>query len=125
MGNGKEAALPNPSPPSLIGKDPVAAYERARQETLQVYGEPGAIDKTGPALGIAFTDQLIHGWDLATATGQDATMPADLAQAAFGMIDGRLPDDQRGDGFKPAIDVGAGAPAQDKLLAYTGRRPSR
>jgi uncharacterized protein (TIGR03086 family) len=120
---GEEASLPSPTPPARIGDDPVAAYDEIRTETLRAYGEPGVIEKTGPSLGIAFADQLVHGWDLAKATGQDATMPDDLASAAFGMLDGRLTDDQRGAGFGPAVKVGDGASPQDRLLAYTGRQP--
>ena len=120
---GEQASLPSPSPPASIGDDPVAAYEDIRQETLRAYREPGVLEKTGPSLGIAFVDQLVHGWDLAKATGQDATMPDHLAQAAFAMIDGRLTADQRGAGFKPAVDVPDRASAQDKLIAYTGRQP--
>ena len=40
------------------------------------------------------------------------------------MIHGRFTDDQRKGVFKPEIDVPADASAQDKLLAYTGRKPS-
>ena len=82
------------------------------------------IEKTGPSLGIAFSDQLLHGWDLATATAQDATMPAGLPEAAFEMIHGRFTDDQRQGVFKPEVAVPEGASAQDRLLAYTGRDPS-
>jgi len=120
---GEQASLPNPSPPELIGDDPVTAYESCRQATLRAFRAPGMLEKLGPMLGIAFTDQLIHGWDLATATGQDATMPDDLARAAFAAIDGRLTDDQRGSAFQPPIAVGDDATAQVKLLAYSGRRP--
>ena len=121
---GEEASLPSPHPPSLIGNDPVRAYREQTEATLRAYREPGVIEKTGPSLGIAFVDQLVHGWDLASATGQDATMPDDLAAAAFSMIDGRLTDDQRkGGGFKPAVDVPANASSQDQLVAYTGRQP--
>jgi uncharacterized protein (TIGR03086 family) len=122
-GRGEEAAFPSPSPPELIGDDPVATYDGIRQEMLQVYGEPGVVEKTGPLLGIAFADQLIHGADLAQATGQDATMPDDLASAAFAMIDGQLTDERRGAAFKPAVSVPDDASAQEKLLAYTGRAP--
>ena len=38
------------------------------------------IDRTGPALAIAFSDQLLHGWDLALSTGQEATMPDGLPE---------------------------------------------
>jgi uncharacterized protein (TIGR03086 family) len=120
---GEEASLPSPNPPSCIGDDPAAAYAEIRDETLRVHREPGVLEKTGPGLGIAFVDQLVHGWDLARATGQDATMPEDLAGAAFAMIDGRLTEEIRGPGFKPAVAVPDDASAQDKLLAYTGRRP--
>jgi uncharacterized protein (TIGR03086 family) len=121
---GEEATLPSPSPPPLIGNDPVAAYRDMRQETLRAHREPGVLEKTGPSLGIAFVDQLVHGWDLATATGQDAAMPGDLATAAFTMIDGQLTDDRRAPAFGPAVDVPDGSNAQDRLLAYTGRQPT-
>jgi uncharacterized protein (TIGR03086 family) len=120
---GEEAQLPRPEPPALIGDDPVAAYDDMRKETLRAFQETGAIERTGPALGIAFVDQLVHGWDLARATEQDATMPDDLAGAAFSMIDGQLTEDRRGPAFKAAVDVAVDASNQDRLLAYTGRTP--
>jgi uncharacterized protein (TIGR03086 family) len=122
---GEDASPPSPNPPKLLGDDPVADFEHARRETLSTYGEDGVIDKTGPSLGIAFSDQLLHGWDLATATGQDATMPDGLPQAAYEMIHGRFSDEQRKGVFKPELAVASSASAQDKLLAYTGRQPSR
>jgi uncharacterized protein (TIGR03086 family) len=120
---GEEASPPSANPPSLIGDDPVADFEQSRKELLSAFGKPGVVEKTGPSLGIAFCDTLIHGADLARATGQDDVMPDDLAQAAFSMLDGRLTDDQRGDAFKSAVDVTTDASAQEKLLAYTGRQP--
>ena len=90
---------------------------------MQAFGEDGVIEKTGPSLGIAFSDQLLHGWDLAKATGQDTTMPDGLAEAAYEMIHGRFTDDQRKGVFKAEVTVADDASAQDKLLAYTGRDP--
>jgi len=121
---GEDVSPPAPTPPELLGDDPIADFERGRTEMLSTYGAPGVIEKTGPSLGIAFSDQLLHGWDLAQATKQDATMPKGLPEAAYKMIHGRFTDDQRKGVFKPEIDVPADAPAQDKLLAYTGRTPS-
>ncbi len=86
--------------------------------------EPGVIEKTGPSLGIAFADQLLHGWDVAKATRQDATMPAGLAEGAYEMIHGRFTDEQRKGVFKPEVPLGADASPQERLLAYTGRNPS-
>jgi uncharacterized protein (TIGR03086 family) len=121
---GKDASMPAEDPPDRMGKDPVAAHEKARQAVLEAYREPGVIEKTGPSLGIAFSDQLIHGWDIARATGQDTAMPADLADAAYEMLNGRLTDENRGQGFKPERKIGDDASTQEKLLAYVGRDPS-
>ena len=121
---GREASPPSPVPTTTLGDDQVADFQQARANTLRTFGEPGVIDKTGTSLGIAFSDQLLHGWDLARATGQDETMPAGLPEAAYEIIHGRFTDEQRKGIFKPEVEVPAGASAQDKLLAYTGRTPS-
>ena len=67
-------------------------------------------------------DLLVHGWDLARATGLDERMePADverLTEAAkqFG-------DSARAPGvFGPEVQAPAGADAQAKVLAFIGRR---
>jgi uncharacterized protein (TIGR03086 family) len=112
-------------PPDLVGDDPPAAYERARAETLRTFGEPGVVDRTGPALGIAFSDLLLHGWDLAASTGQDPTMPDGLAEAAYSMVHGRFTEEQRKGVFKPEIMIDPDSPSQAKLLAYTGRDPTQ
>lgn len=120
---GGDASPPGAQPSELIGADPVGAYTSRRDQMLETFGEPGVIEKTGPALGIAFSDTLLHGWDLARATGQDATMPDGLAQAAYDTIHGRFTEEQRVGVFKPEIPVGPEASAQERLLAYTGRDP--
>jgi uncharacterized protein (TIGR03086 family) len=120
---GEDVSPPGPTPPQLLGDDAVVDFERARAETLRTFGAEGVIEKTGPSLGIAFSDQLLHGWDLAKATGQDNTMPDGLADAAYEMIHGKFTDEQRKGVFKPEVKVGEDASAQDRLLAYTGRTP--
>src|SRR5881227_3181067 len=122
---GMEVSPPSPTPPQMLSDDPVRDFERARAETLSTFSEPGVIEKTGPSLGIAFSDELLHGWDLAKASAQDATMPRGLPEAAFEFIHGRFTDDQRKGVFKPEVKVAKNASPQDKLLAYTGRDPSQ
>ncbi len=121
---GENASPPSPNPPNVLSDEPVADFKRASEETLNTFGEEGIIDKTGPSLGIAFSDQLLHGWDLARATGQDDIMPDGLAEKAYEMIHGKFTDEQRKGVFKPEVAVGADASAQDRLLAYTGRDQS-
>jgi uncharacterized protein (TIGR03086 family) len=121
---GEDVSPPASPPPELLSADPVADFDRARTETLRTYGEPGVIEKTGPSLGIAFGDQLLHGWDLAKATSQDATMPDGLPEAAYEIIHGRFTEDQRKGVFKPEVEVAPSASPQARLLAYTGRNPA-
>jgi uncharacterized protein (TIGR03086 family) len=115
---------PSPTPPDLITDDPVKDYQAATEKTLAAYQDASVTKEHGPTLGIGFVDQLVHGWDLATATGQDAAMPADLAETAFNMVNGRMDGDKRGEMFKPEVKVGDDASAQEKLLAYSGRDPA-
>jgi uncharacterized protein (TIGR03086 family) len=122
---GRQVSPPSSDPPDLVGKDPAAEFERAREDVLRVFSQPGVIEKTGPSLGIAFSDVLVHGWDVARATRQDDTMPDGLPEAAYDMIHGRFTDEQRKGVFKPQVDVPADASPQERLLAYTGRDPSR
>jgi uncharacterized protein (TIGR03086 family) len=122
---GEDVAPPAPNPPSIVSGDPVADFQRARDETLRTFEDPEVLEKMGPMLGIAFSDQLLHAWDLAKATGQDTTMPEGLAEAAYKTIFGRFTDDQRAGVFKPEVQVPPEASSQDRLLGYTGRDPSR
>lgn len=121
----KDVSPPAPTPPDLLGDDPAHDFTQARSELIETFRRPGVMEKAGPTLGIAFADQLLHGWDLAKASGQDATMPAGLPEAAYATIHGRFTEEQRKGVFKPEIAVGPDASAQDRLLAYTGRDPSQ
>jgi uncharacterized protein (TIGR03086 family) len=122
---GEDVSLPSPTPPRLVGENPVPTFEKGRSDLIRALGEPGVLEKTAPAPGIAFADQLLHGWDLAQGTGQDSTMPEGLPAVAYQLIHGRFTDEQREGLFKPAITVPASASPQVKLLAYTGRDPFR
>jgi uncharacterized protein (TIGR03086 family) len=112
-------------PPDLLSDDPISDFEEVRAEVLGTFGEPGVIERTGIALGAAFGDQLMHGWDLAVSTGQDPTMPEDLPEAAYAMLHGLFPEEQRKGVFNPEIRIDPESSVQLKLLAYTGRDPAR
>jgi uncharacterized protein (TIGR03086 family) len=131
--SGGTVAPPAGPPPELLGHDPAGEYEEARKKTIHAFSQPGVIDgmlnegqrPAAVMLGIAFCDQLVHGWDLAKATGQDTTMPPDLAAAAWQFLNGSIPDERRGPGnnFEAAVAVPENASDQDKLVAYCGRTP--
>ncbi len=69
-------------------------------------------------------DALIHTWDLATATGQDASLDPELVEACIAMFLPDMPERGRASGLVgPAVVVPDDASAQDRLLAAMGRRP--
>jgi uncharacterized protein (TIGR03086 family) len=71
-----------------------------------------------------FMDQLIHSWDLATATGQDTRLDAELVETCVEMFLPEMPERGRAAGLVgPAVAVAADASPQDRLLAAMGRRP--
>lgn len=82
----------------------------------------GPMPKAG-MLGIATSDLLIHTWDLSRAIGADETLPAGPVSAAHMGLQ-RIPEaGLRSEGmFGPAVDVGADADEQAKLLAFAGRQ---
>jgi uncharacterized protein (TIGR03086 family) len=123
-----------PSEP-FVG-DPMEAYEASIADLLASFREPGALERVvynpwerAPGAKHASriaVSHLAHGWDLAKATGQDATMPSDVAEAAMIAIDGRIPDWARGPsgaGYKPVVPTGPDATSQERLIAYLGRQP--
>lgn len=76
------------------------------------------------ALAVHFVDVLTHGWDLAVATGQDATLDPELASTAIDIV-GFYPPDVFGTEqyFAEGLPVPADAPPDVRLVAMLGRRP--
>jgi uncharacterized protein (TIGR03086 family) len=108
-------------------------YSRAAEEALIAWSRPGVLERLcrhsivgevpgSYALSIHAGDDLIHGWDLARATGQDDRMDAASAQFALDSFRVILSGERsRRKHFNAGIDVGAGADVQAVLLAFTGR----
>lgn len=122
--------------PPKFTDDPLPAYDASAKELLDAFHEPGALERVvsgtwGKAPGADHAvriavGHLAHGWDVSTATGQDASMPPDLADAALARIDGMIPDAARnpeGKPYKPVVPTAPDARSQDKLIAYLGRQP--
>ncbi len=113
----------------------VEAYRKAADDALATFQAPGALE--GPlhfpwgdtpgamALGLALADATVHGWDLATATGQKYEIDTDIAESVLGVVSMMEPKGEwpRGDNFKAPVEIPADAPAADQLIAYLGRQP--
>ena len=118
---GEDLPPPGPVPPRTLDDDPVGAFARLRTATLDAYSEDGVLDRTGPLLGIAFTEQLLHGWDLAVGTDQDATLDPEVVAVLLPDI---LEQEEmlRGSGmFGERVPVADDADDGTRLLAVLGR----
>ena len=116
----------------VLGADPLAAYDASATAAADVFAAPGALDAPcavsyGPVPGSVyaghrFLDVLIHGWDLAVASGQDATLDPDLIEACWEVVAPQA-DMLRASGmFGHEVGTQDGADEATRLLALLGRR---
>jgi uncharacterized protein (TIGR03086 family) len=115
-----------------LGGDPLDAYDRSAEAAAAAFDAPGALDAPcavsyGPVPGSVyaghrFIDILIHGWDLAAATGQDRRLDPALVDACWAEVQPQV-EVIRGSGmFGEEITILPDADAQTRLLAELGRR---
>jgi uncharacterized protein (TIGR03086 family) len=91
----------------------------------------GGATMPGAAMGVVALDEVVlHGWDLARATGQDDTIdPAELEQ--LWPMAQAIPEVMRTPGafgpgivvYGPVVEVPDDAPLQHRVLALLGRDP--
>jgi uncharacterized protein (TIGR03086 family) len=115
----------------LVGHSPYMAYEASAADAERAFCEPGALGAMcavsyGPIPGEAycrdrFLDVLVHGWDLARATGQDTTLDPELVAAALEIIEPHRELLAASGAFGTPSDPPAGADPQTRLLAWLGR----
>lgn len=119
-----------PGEPDL--SDPCHGLGVALGDLVAAVSAPGALDQTvaapfGDVPGETFArfialDGLVHGWDLAVATGQPYEPSDELVAAVDGFARGALDPLRDGDTFADAQDPGPGASPIERLAAFTGRR---
>jgi uncharacterized protein (TIGR03086 family) len=120
-----------PSEPDL--SDVLAGFGPAMENLFGALTAPGALDQKiaapfGEVPGEAFAryialDGLIHGWDLATATGQPYNPPDDLVAEIEAYAHQAVDPLRDGDAFSEAVEPAPDATPIERLAAYTGRRP--
>lgn len=125
---GPDATVPDIGPgwreelPAVFGelaaawRDPAAwtGVTRAGGVTL-----PGAV-----AAAVAADELVIHGWDLARATGQEYEPDPAALEASYGFLIVAADDPGRGNGiFGPVVPVPEDAPLLDRAIGLSGRDP--
>jgi uncharacterized protein (TIGR03086 family) len=87
----------------------------------------GGIDLPGEVAGVVALDELvIHGWDVARASGQDYDCDPAALEAIHGFVAevAAAGEEGRQGLFGPPVDVGDSAPLLDRVIGLTGRDPA-
>jgi uncharacterized protein (TIGR03086 family) len=88
--------------------------------------EVAGVRMPGAAMGVvALNEVLVHGWDLAVATGQEYRADPASAQACldFALEFVKSAPEMRNAMYGPVVPVPDDAPVADRLLGQTGRDP--
>jgi uncharacterized protein (TIGR03086 family) len=123
-----------PSPEAdLIGTNWTNAYNAASDSLLSTWRRRG----TGGTLQLRFGDfpatwatgmhiasQTVHGWDVASATGQSTDLDPEVGQAALDWARENLKPEWRGQAIGPEVPVPEDAPLYDRLAGFYGRHPT-
>jgi uncharacterized protein (TIGR03086 family) len=87
----------------------------------------GGVDLPGEVAGLVALDELvIHGWDVARATGQPYEVDADSLEVVHGFVAQFSEpgmEEARAGLFGPVVEVPENAPLLDRVIGLTGRDP--
>jgi len=120
-----------PTDPDL--SDPLGSFGDVLGDLVAAITAPGALDQQvqapfGEVPGETFArfivlDGIVHGWDMATATGQAYDPPEELVKAVDAFAHQAIdPLRDGGQTFADAVEPSADASPIERLANYTGRR---
>ncbi|MCC0100185.1 TIGR03086 family protein [Streptomyces flavotricini] len=127
------ATAPGATTPSLPA-DWREGLPRALGEMAEAWREPaawtgmtraGGVDLPGEIAGVVAADELvIHGWDLARATGQEYAPDRAALRVSHAFLLRAAEDEGRGGGiFGAVVPVPDDAPLLDRAVGLSGRDP--
>ena len=126
------AAFRGEEPTEADTSDVLAGFGPALTNLVDAITSPGALGRNvkapfGEVPGETFArfvvlDGLVHGWDMATATGQPYAPSDELVADVQAFANGALDPLRDGQTFADAVEPAAGASPIERLAAYTGRR---
>ncbi|HJR24828.1 MAG TPA: TIGR03086 family metal-binding protein [Acidimicrobiales bacterium] len=118
----------------VVGDDPAKACAELATANVASWRAPGGLegDRTYPfgtfpapaALMVNVGEIAVHGWDVAKATGQEATIDPEVAGLLYEFYSSVPLDDFRAHGaFGPEVPVDESAPVADRVLGLLGFQP--
>jgi uncharacterized protein (TIGR03086 family) len=117
----------------VLGSDPVVAYDLSAESAATAFEMSGALDAPcavsyGPVPGSVYAghrliDVLIHGWDVASATGQPTRIDPSLIEACWQVVRPQLSLLQGSGAFGVETTASADSDPQTSLLMALGRHP--
>lgn len=133
-------ARDEPLPDELVSTDFVAqpgyaqAYAAQLDRAVAAWSDPAAwtrelnvMGTPTPSAGVGallLAEMVLHGWDVAQATGQDYHCDGPVLAAAAQAVDDNAELFRQYQGFAAPVALPAGASAFDRLLAASGRDPA-
>jgi uncharacterized protein (TIGR03086 family) len=125
-------AAPDIEPSPTDGSVPASQFRKTMDDLLDAVRSPGAMERTitapmGEMPGSTFArlvafDGVVHGWDLASATGLDYQLPRPVIAAVDRFARSALTPEMRdGDTFKDATTPNEYATPLESLVAFSGR----
>jgi len=134
--SGGGSSQPPSADASRLGDDWRERIPRALGDLAAAWRDPdawsgmtqaGGLDLPGEEAGIVALDELvIHGWDVARASGQPYEPDEASLEACYGFVEQfSSPEttEQREGLFGPVVDVPDDAPLLDRLIGLSGRDP--
>jgi uncharacterized protein (TIGR03086 family) len=116
-----------------LGPDPLHAFDESAQAAALAFELPGALEAPcavsyGPVSGSVyaghrFIDVLVHGYDIAVATGQNPELDPRLAEACWEVVEPQLAAFRASGMFGPDPDGPLPTDPQRRLIAALGRPP--
>ncbi len=126
------SVLAGTEPSAPASGDPVAAYDAGVASVVGAASKPGLLEANlttpfgempgGQFLMSGFMDTLVHGWDLAKATGQETALDPKLVEVCYAAFLGHTDGLRAGGAITSEVPVSESASTQDKLLGILGRK---
>jgi uncharacterized protein (TIGR03086 family) len=111
-----------------------AGYRAQLDRALAAWSDPAMWDRSLDVMGspmpsadvaaLNIAEMVLHGWDLAVATGQAYTVSERAAAAAMRAVEANADLFRQYKGFAEPVDVRTDASALDRALALSGRDPA-